>query len=199
MLPEVIEIREFLIIGHRALTSPDFSLNDLPGSAGRMDILCRCVNTALFLSHELRRDVRVHLLLLGEPAPPVLITFDGAAVKYLNPDERSAGSLIQKALTRGDGESTPGIFASKQRLAETIAGKNLIYLHEDGEDIRKAEIDENALFILGDHLGLTIEEERLLEKNRAKKLSVGPEKYHADHCIIIVNNELDRRGKWKLK
>lgn len=194
-----MELREFLVIGHRAVTAPKFSLNDLPGGAGRMDILCRCVNAALFLSHDLRRDVRIHLLLLGPPAPPAVITFDGALVKYLNPDERSAASLIQKALEHGEGESTPGIFVSRHRFEEAIAGKKLIYLHEAGEDIRNAEVDENAIFVLGDHLGLTQEEEDLLEKNRAKKLSVGPEKYHAEHCIIIVHNELDRRGKWTQK
>ncbi|MCX9015196.1 MAG: tRNA (pseudouridine(54)-N(1))-methyltransferase TrmY, partial [Candidatus Methanoperedens sp.] len=89
----------FIIIGHKAATEP-FSLNDLPGSAGRMDILCRCVNAALFLSHDLRRDVRVYLILKGDPAPPKIIRFDGADVRYLSPDERSAASLIRKALEK---------------------------------------------------------------------------------------------------
>ena len=57
-------MRDFLIIGHKALTSGNFSLNDMPGAAGRMDILCRCTSAALFLSHDMRRDVQVHLLLL---------------------------------------------------------------------------------------------------------------------------------------
>ncbi|MEM2934057.1 MAG: tRNA (pseudouridine(54)-N(1))-methyltransferase TrmY [Methanocellales archaeon] len=191
--------REFLVIGHKAVTTSDFSLNDLPSSGGRMDILCRCVNAALFLSHSLRKDVRIHLLLLGPPDPPVKITFNCNLVKYLNPDERSAGSLIQKALKHRVGESTPGVFISKQNLEEIIEGKNLIYLHPEGEDIRNIEIIENTMFILGDHLGLTQQEEELLEKMQAKKVSVGPEKYHAEHCIVIVHNELDRREKWKRK
>nr|AAB88387.1 hypothetical protein [Methanococcus maripaludis] len=29
---------------------------DLPGSSGRLDLLCRCVNSAFFLSHDMRRD-----------------------------------------------------------------------------------------------------------------------------------------------
>ncbi|MEM2924956.1 MAG: tRNA (pseudouridine(54)-N(1))-methyltransferase TrmY [Methanocellales archaeon] len=192
-------IREFLVIGHKAVTTPDFSLNDLPSSGGRMDILCRCVSAALFLSHSLRKDVRIHLLLLGQPDPPVTITFDCNKLRYLNPDERSAASLIQKALKRQFGESTPGVFVSKRSFKEIIEGKNLIYLHPDGEDIRKIELMENTMFILGDHLGLTQEEEKLLEKMQAKRVSVGPEKYHAEHCIVIVHNELDRREKWKRK
>ncbi len=56
----------FAIVGHLARTDGDFSLNDLPG-AGRMDVLCRCVNASLFLSHDLRRDVDCYLVLLGGP------------------------------------------------------------------------------------------------------------------------------------
>src|SRR3990172_7644447 len=92
-------MKEFIIIGHRAVTTT-FSLNDLPGAAGRMDILCRCINAALFLSHDLRRDVRVYLMLKGQPAPSKIIRFDGKDVRYLNPDERSAASLIRKALEK---------------------------------------------------------------------------------------------------
>ncbi|MFZ2411418.1 MAG: tRNA (pseudouridine(54)-N(1))-methyltransferase TrmY, partial [Candidatus Methanoperedens sp.] len=109
-------MKSLIIIGHKAVTVP-FSLNDLPGAAGRMDILCRCVNAALFLSHDLRRDVRVYLILKGEPAPPKLIRFDGAAVRYLSPDERSAASLIKKALEKNVQdfwtESTPGVSVRK--------------------------------------------------------------------------------------
>ena len=43
----------FAIIGHLAATTGGFNLNDMPGGAGRMDVLCRSVNTSLFLSHDL--------------------------------------------------------------------------------------------------------------------------------------------------
>ena len=46
----------FAIIGHIARTDGAFSLNDLPGTGGRMDVLCRCLNSSLFLSHDLRRE-----------------------------------------------------------------------------------------------------------------------------------------------
>jgi tRNA (pseudouridine54-N1)-methyltransferase len=48
-------MRDIVIIGHKEKTNGDFSLNDLPGSAGRMDILCRCVSSALFISFGMRR------------------------------------------------------------------------------------------------------------------------------------------------
>ena len=66
----------FAIVGHLARTDGDFSLNDLPG-AGRMDVLCRCVNASLFLSHDLRRDVDCYLVLLGGPKGPKTVKFSG--------------------------------------------------------------------------------------------------------------------------
>ena len=96
-----------------------------------------------FLSHDLRRDVRVFLVLKGEPSPPKLIRFDGSAVRYLSPDERSAASLIKKALEKNIQdfwtESTPGVSVRKGDLEDLLKelDKKIIYLREDGEDIRK--------------------------------------------------------------
>lgn len=88
-------MKRFIVTGHLASTAGNFSLNDLPG-AGRMDVLCRCVNASFFLSHDFRRDVECYLVLCGEPEPPKTVMFSGEKVRYLSPDERSAGSLIKK-------------------------------------------------------------------------------------------------------
>ncbi|MCD4703179.1 MAG: tRNA (pseudouridine(54)-N(1))-methyltransferase TrmY [Methanosarcinaceae archaeon] len=196
-------MRHFLIIAHKALTTGDFSLNDMPGSAGRMDILCRCINTSLFLSHDMRRDVQVHLVLLGDPDPGKIVRFDGETLRYLSPDERSSGSLIKKALqkTAGDMEvrSTPGVFIRRGGLDTLLSefkkhGVNLIYLREDGDDIRTTDEPlDNVVFILGDHVGVTDEEEELITAAGAKLLSVGPLSLHSDHCITVLHNEIDRR------
>ncbi len=49
-------MRRFVVVGHKAASSGDFKLDDMAGGAGRLDILLRCVNTSLFLSHSIRRD-----------------------------------------------------------------------------------------------------------------------------------------------
>ncbi len=194
-------MKEFIIIGHKAVTAP-FSLNDLPGAAGRMDILCRCVNASLFLSHDLRRDVRVYLVLKGG-SHPMLIRFDGAAVRYLSPDERSAASLIRKALEKGAqgfwAESTPGVSIKTGDFGDLLTelNKKIAYLREDGDDIRLKQIEAGSdhLFVLGDHLGLTDEEEKIIEMHDHEIVRVGPLSLHADHCIILLHNEMDRAEK----
>ncbi len=194
-------MKSFIIIGHKAVTAP-FSLNDLPGAAGRMDILCRCVNAALFLSHDLRRDVRVYLVLKGG-SPEKLIRFDGSEVRYLSPDERSAASLIKKALEKNAQEfwteSTPGVSIRKGDLADLFKelNKKVIYLREDGADIRgkKFKNSEEPVFVLGDHEGLTGDEEKIIMEHENEIVSVGPLSLHADHCIIILHNEMDRAEK----
>jgi tRNA (pseudouridine54-N1)-methyltransferase len=88
-------MRRFLILGHSAPIEPDFHLNDLPGGAGRLDVLCRAVGASLLVSHGIRQDVETILLLRDT----VRIRIDGHRVKRLNPDERSTAALIRKALS----------------------------------------------------------------------------------------------------
>ena len=44
-------------------------------------------------------------------------------------------------------------------------------------------------------MGMTPEEEMLIEQADAKVVSLGPTSLHADHCIVLINNELDRIEK----
>ena len=196
-------VRRFVIVGHRAITSSKFALNDLCGATGRLDVLLRCVNSAFFLSHGLRRDVEAYLVLQGEPSPPKTIRIVGSEVKYLNPDERSTAALIKKALEnyrgRGEERSTPGIYIS-QRSFDKIVGElanqgPIICLNVDGRDVHETGLDEDVTFVLGDSIELDEREQKVLEDLGAEKITLGPLELHADHCITIVHNILDRQQK----
>ena len=195
-------MRRFVVLGHRAITSADFKLDDLCGSTGRLDILLRCVNSAFFISHDIRRDVEITLLLLGDPSPPKTIRIVGSEVKYLNPDERSTAALIRNALLQkpgGEKKTSPGIYVSERSYSEVLSNiskeSQMHYLKEDGEDIRTSSFGPDNTFVLGDDQDLSEEEEKLLMSYEPKKISLGPISYHADHCLTIVNNELDRRER----
>jgi tRNA (pseudouridine54-N1)-methyltransferase len=177
-------MREFLLkSGGR---TGDFSLNDLPG-AGRMDIACRCITACLWLSDELRKDSIFHLLLEGPPAPPKLLTFNPLKLKRFYPDERNVASHIRLALL---GKPQPGIslktISFKDFLEEQRKQKQIIILDSKGKDIRKIEISDNVLFILGDNRGIG-------EDIEGEKVSVGKKVYLSSQVISIIQNELDRR------
>ena len=62
--------RNFVVLGHRAHTAPDWKLDDLCGGGGRLDVLVRCVTAAMWVSHGLRRDT---LLSVPNAAAPALV------------------------------------------------------------------------------------------------------------------------------
>ncbi|NIB99830.1 tRNA (pseudouridine(54)-N(1))-methyltransferase TrmY [Halobacterium sp. R2-5] len=192
-------MRQFVVLGHRAPTHPDFSLDDLAGGAGRLDVLCRCVNAALFLSHDIRRDVEVHLVLGDE----VTVRVDGSDLRYMNPDERNIAGLLRQALEAKDraighreAESTPGIHVSKRGFEAVLDGLDgtVVELHEDGDPLADVEPPENPVFVLSDHEEFTGAEAALLAERSDRRVRVGPEVLHADHTVTVAHNYLDTDG-----
>jgi tRNA (pseudouridine54-N1)-methyltransferase len=194
-------MRQFVITGHDVPTTPDFSLDDLAGGAGRLDVLCRCVNSAFFLSHAIREDVAVHLVLADE----FTVTFEGSDLRRLNPDERSTAALIRTALEHREdaighmpAESTPGVSIRRMGFEPTLArvaeGATVVELHEDGDPIVDVEPPENPVFVLSDHHDFTDREADLLAETAARRVRLGPELLHADHAITVAHNYLDTGG-----
>uniref|UniRef100_A0A7J2TKK5 tRNA (pseudouridine(54)-N(1))-methyltransferase n=1 Tax=Archaeoglobus fulgidus TaxID=2234 RepID=A0A7J2TKK5_ARCFL len=195
-------MRGFLIVGNEAFTEP-FNLNDLPG-AGRIDVLCRCVSQALFLSHSIRKDVEVYLLLLGKPDPPKAVKIVSNELKRMSPDERNIAGHIRKAvgfkISKEWTETNSGIFVARKdirELLEELSKKyKIYYLREDGRDIRdEVSSIKSPLFVLGDHLGLKQSEEDAVLEMAEKVISVSRLSLMAEQCITIVHYELDRLDK----
>jgi len=192
-------VRGFLIVGNKAFTKP-FNLNDIPG-AGRMDILCRCTSQALFISHGIRKDVEVYLLLLGPPEPPKVVMVRGEEVKRMSPDERNVAGHIRKALgieCGGDwAEVHSGVYVARKSLEllldELSNRYSIIYLKEDGTDIQSVNIPSDPLFVIGDHQGLTEEQEGVVEEYAIAKVKLSDISLMAEQCVTIVHYELDRR------
>ncbi|WP_136689370.1 tRNA (pseudouridine(54)-N(1))-methyltransferase TrmY [Halorhabdus amylolytica] len=194
-------MRQFVVIGHEAPTTPDFPLDDLPGVAGRLDVLCRCVNAALFLSHGIREDVRLRLV-LGDT---FTLRMEGEKVRGLHPDERSTAARIRSALERSDEaigrqsvETSPGIYLTRQGVEPTLRDAaeegTLVQLHEDGEPIAESDPPADPVFVLSDHRDFTAEEAILLDELGARRVRLGPRALHADHAITVVQNYLDTDG-----
>jgi len=192
-------MRRFLVVGHRANSDGNFRLDDLPGTGGRMDTLALSASSALFLSHSLREDTEVWLVLLGGRARTLRII--GSEARYLFPDERNMAGMIRTALLRHrEGKAqTPGMYVEEMSLEEAIhtasCDSGIFYLKEDGEDIRNLELPTEMTFVLGDNANLTRDEESILEGAGAKKVSLGKNSLHTYQAICVTNYEIDRRDK----
>jgi tRNA (pseudouridine54-N1)-methyltransferase len=191
-------MRQFVILGHDAPTTPDFSLDDIAGGAGRLDVLCRCVNAAFFLSHAIREDVRTHLVLADE----FTVTFEGSDLRRLNPDERSTAALVRGALDEREEaighmpvETSPGVSLRRMGfeavLSDVARESSVVHLHEDGDPVVDVSPPSDPAFVLSDHHDFTDDEAALLDDVADERVRLGPERLHADHAITVAHNYLD--------
>ncbi|MFB6294552.1 MAG: tRNA (pseudouridine(54)-N(1))-methyltransferase TrmY [Candidatus Nanohaloarchaea archaeon] len=183
---------QFIVVGHDAPTTADFSLDDL--TAGRLDLLARSVNAALLQSHGIRGGTVVSLVLQDE----VTVRFDGAEIGGLNPDERSIAGVVRTALQRLDGRGAlpDGVSVKTHGLEgelEAAAGP-VFQLHADGEPITSVAPGDDATFVLSDHRDMTAGEQDLLDSYVDGTVTVGPAPLHTDHAITAVHNFLDTAG-----
>ncbi|MEM3444871.1 MAG: tRNA (pseudouridine(54)-N(1))-methyltransferase TrmY [Thermoplasmata archaeon] len=189
--------RKFLVVCHEAPTDGAFSLDDLPGSGGRIDVAARCAVAGLLISYGIRRDAEIILFFRKEPRPGLTIKISGGRVKYLNPDERSTAALLRNAMIKYRGEpieSSPGVEVFTANLDGILAPeKNVYYLKEDGIPAESFEYPDEMLFVLGDHRDLTQEEENVVLKYAKAKLSLSPLSLYTEQCITVIHNILDRK------
>jgi tRNA (pseudouridine54-N1)-methyltransferase len=204
-------VRHFVLIGQRATASPDFLLDDLAGTSGRLDVLLRSLRAALLVSHGLRADTIAYLVLLGGPSAPKALRFEGSTARFLRPEERSLATLVKKVLAAdvdrsappasvgfGFAPARPGIAVASGGLDAVLAdlhGAPLYVLEEGAPDVRRAELPlGDAAFVVGDHLGFDDATRATLAAAGASPLGIGPVSVHAEDAVTILANELDRRS-----
>lgn len=192
-------MRQFIVLGHNAPTTPEFSLDDLSG-AGRLDVLCRCVGAAVFLSHGIRDSVRVRLVLSDE----YTLRFDSDTLRRLYPDERTIAARIRDALEQREdaighmpAEVSPGMELYRLGFEATLddaSDGTLVQLHAEGTPLPEASLPDDPVFVLSDHEDFTDSEADLLADRADQRLRVGPETLHADQTITVAHNWLDTAG-----
>ncbi|MFW6117394.1 MAG: tRNA (pseudouridine(54)-N(1))-methyltransferase TrmY [Thermoproteota archaeon] len=184
-------MREFVLYSRTGRTDSNFtSLR----KAGRLDVVQECAVASVFLSHGLRKNVVFHAFLGGPPSPPLHLSVDGATLRDVRTDQETWKKIFKNILS---GRSHPGIDVEKksfQALLKEKADETSIYaLEEGGKDIFNVEIDENPLFVLGDHIGLPRKVEGFALRY-GSKVSLAKPPYLAGACINILNYLLDRKG-----
>jgi tRNA (pseudouridine54-N1)-methyltransferase len=192
-------MREFVYFSQSARTSGNFDKDDLM-KAGRMDIAIHSFIQGVFLSHGFRKDMKFHFIFYGMPDPPKHIEIQ--VKDDLEISKKDVGNLIRKILYKyKEGKKTevfPGCFVEKKSFLKLIEemkkdGKEIYLLDKRGEDLRKMKINNDCVFILGDHEGLPKKESKRL-REMSNLVSIGNKMYFASQTVAVVNNELDYRG-----
>jgi tRNA pseudouridine-54 N-methylase len=90
---------------------------------GRVDVLTRCANAALWVSNNIRQDVSVWIMLFPHN---ITIEIQGCSVTNLNPDERTMALFLQRTLLsgsfgdeNGNGDSVGNNENGKQQLLQS--------------------------------------------------------------------------------
>lgn len=194
--------RVFILKANTARTDGRFNIKDLPGTSGRIDVVCRCIISAIILSNTHRRDTAFYATLEGPPRPPLTIEVNGEKIEEIPKEELQMGLILKDILSREKEVLPPGfklMNKSFQKLVEEQAGKSKIYyLHRSGCDIKKFLNDFQNIgkpqitFILGDHIGFNQKDIEYFKEKDIKPLSLGTREYLGSHCIFLIHEKLDR-------
>lgn len=157
-VPRDLAPRDLVVVCHgpEELARGAFKLNNLP--KGRVDVLARCVSSAIFLSHGVREQTRIWLQL---QEAGVTLCLDGGAVKGMHPDERSLAAAMKRTLSVAHGGATPrddvnngwstrrGSLGALLAELQQQAPRPLLQLHEQGsmsleEAVAEEEEEEEA-------------------------------------------------------
>ncbi len=192
-------MRIFIVRASKARSDGKIDLLNLK-DAGHFEVVCASIANALWTSNEIRRDTKIHVALEGPLTPPKLITFEGASLSEEISYEETAIAQTIKDVFKG--KHIAGVTLESKSFEALIKEYGLqeidmFYMHPDGVDINAILFQNNLIFILGDHRGIPIKTEDLLERRGAKKVALGPKMLFASQCIPIIHNELDRRELWK--
>ena len=168
--------------------------------AGRLDIIVHSIIAGFFLSHAMREDVEMHLILNGPPDPPKHIHM------YYDPNmpisKKDIGNLLRATLWKyKPGRKVlafPGVEIEKrsfESVVEEHAGYELYLLDEKGIDVGEVEFGEHVVFVLGDHEGLPRKTKKFVKQRAKATISIGPYPYFTSQCISFMNIWLDRVHK----
>jgi len=115
-------MRHFVYFSNSAATSGKALSEGNLMKAGRMDIAIHVIIASFFLSHDIRKDVKLHLIFYGMPDPPKHIEIQ--VTDNLNISKKDVAGLIKKILYKyREGKKTeifPGCFVEKKSFLKVI-------------------------------------------------------------------------------
>lgn len=172
------------------------TIKDLPGSSGRIDVLCRCILAALYQNSEFEDDVQIWVFIKNYGT----FIFNSKKLNKNFPKNELllAKHFIDYILSRNDiqNEKNPlnpiktPVISVFEAIKEFIKnGFDVLTLNEEGGDfenyIGKKQPNKDCVFIIGDQTGNFLNKKELMGLNLTS-LSLGKESYLASSVIRLI-------------
>jgi tRNA (pseudouridine54-N1)-methyltransferase len=180
----------------------NYTIKDIPGSAGRLDVISRCILAALIGNNRFDKSIKIWIFLDNYDT----FIFDSNLIDYesfpknelllsdyivdLIKKHKSNINLGDNPLRKVNITETGLVKSIKQFLDKKYSA---FILQEQGEDFSelkdKLQHEKNILFILGDQIGEFLNSKELLELN-LPSLSFGTQSYLVSSIIRLIKLNL---------
>lgn len=191
----------------RARSAPTASQQLLAavGQQAHTEILAHTLMNSIFVAQSHRDDVIVHLVLESTRDFSRTVTFTSNELAGIDGfNEAALLGKIANALDSSVGMDKdelravePGISVRTTGFEKLVLELAAIYplyvLDKKGISIREQEFEDDACFLMTDHIPMPKKSFNSLKRLGAIKLSLGPKMLFASQCVVLIHNELDYR------
>ena len=179
-------------------------------SQGRLDIVLHSIITSLFISHTFREDTTLEIICMGPPSNPKRISISYHKDQTIS--KKNLKKIIELAINKckpnKEFEVHPGVLVKEinvdSYIEEYIHNKTKFCCILDGYGkhismyrdsfktilIDKKELEDEIVFFLGDHEGISKKLKKSLKKS-TNRLSLGSNIYFTSQACTILHYELD--------
>ena len=185
--------RNILILSHNVthdVAAGYFDVNTL--LTGRIDVLSRCVNSALWISNGIRKDTNVYLMLFPHN---VTIEIRGGSVRGLNPDERTMALCLQKTLLEADDydDYDDAHSNNNDNVYDATGGLKSSESMELAKEVDDDDNNNNVTITYSSSMQPTMQQRRQLElTNLRKRTLTRPTTYNPNKPGAYTKSEKNR-------
>lgn len=174
------------------------------GAKEHFEVVLHAVMNAFFVASAFRTDVEMYIVLDSAEDFPRTIHLSAAEGLSLEGfHEEAILKLLEHALKNSTGlqkEATqvvaPGVsvlgFGFDRLVAQVSVSRQVYLLDRKGEAVDAAQLANDPVFILSDHLAMPQKSIKgMVKRHQIKTLSLGKRMLFASQCIVLLNYEMD--------
>ena len=187
----------FLIPSQTIRTDTKKTMKSVVGGQERVDVLSRCLLNLSRWNRRLNSEIIFILYLSNIDVQQAFIIPISSLELELKSEVDSTQKLIEILSTPEESSVSKKNINFSDLIEEISKDSKLYYLTPDGSEISELKKENNqkekTCFVLGSQYDLLEEQEVLLSKMGATRISVGKKDYLASHVITIVCYHLSLR------